>query len=133
LNTRLGAIQKGGRGAAARLHSRGRAVERVGDGSERAERAPAADEIFCGGAKALDAESGAHVLYRRLGIEDGGDFVPRGFVDGSDAVEVETLDEEVVEEVVEFGVQGKAPKGERTKFGTRNSEFGMRECAAEGG
>jgi len=102
----LCAAEDGVGSTAAGLHAGGGAIERVGDGSKVAERAPPAGEVFGDGTEALDADGAAHQFFGGFGVEDFGDLAPRGFVDRGDAVEIEALDEEVVEDGVEFGMHG---------------------------
>lgn len=94
----------------------------------------AAAEILADGAEVQGAIGGAHVLSGEVGVEDFGDFVPRGLVRGGDVVEVVALDEEVGEDGVEVGVHGespnskwvngKEPKGGRGKRGeAEGAEF----------
>jgi len=127
----LCAAEDGVGSAAAGLHAGGSAIERVGDGSKVAERASAAGEVFGDGAEAFDADGAAHQFLGGFGVEDLGHFVPGCFVDGGDAVEIETLDEEAVEEVVKFGVHEgnlQRTKGSKSRMrsveGEKNAERG---------
>jgi len=87
-------------------------IAALGDGGfERSDCCEAAAKVDASGADVLDADSGAHVLPRELGVEDFGDFVPRGLVGPGDVVEVVAFDEEVVEDGVEVGGHGRLDGG----------------------
>ncbi|MGH7244313.1 MAG: hypothetical protein ACREJD_12955 [Phycisphaerales bacterium] len=83
----------------------------VDDAFERAHGEAAAGHVLRDVAEALGADGGVHVAARWFGIDDFGDLVPRRFVFHGDAVEIEAVDKEVVEELMEVGVHGKSSKG----------------------
>ena len=84
----------------------------------------AAAEHLPGGADALNANRGAHVLLCEVGVEDFGDFVPGSFVGAGDVVELVAFDEKVVEDGVEVGGHGEVQiaNGEMAKGQIRNAE-----------